>query len=542
MSKTKVLEFGMEGREKIKKGVNKLSSAVQSTLGPCGRNVVIEKEHGAPTVTKDGVSVAKEIKLKDPVENIGAEVIKEVSMRAAKKAGDGTTTATVLAASMYNEGLKAVVSGLNIVEVKRGMDQAAEAILKEVKATASDVVTSEEIKQIATISANNDSSIGTIIAEAMDSVGKDGVIQVQESRTAETSLEIVEGMQLDRGFISPYFVTDNDTMTATLENPLILLCDKKISNIKEILNLLETCSKQNKPLLLIADDVDGEALAAMIVNKSRGILNVCAVKAPGFGDRKLQNLEDIALLTGAEVVSTQKGMKLEKLTSNMLGTARTVKVSQNETVIVDGGGDTEAIQERVSQITSQYEEASSDYEKQMLQERMSKLIGGVAVIHIGAPTEVELKEKVDRVDDALSATRAAVEEGIVPGGGLCLLRASERVAVDFIETTHPDQVAGQAIVLKACHTPFNAILENAGKSAGDILIGIEKAKVDGYNARTGEFVNMLEAGIIDPAKVTMTALELAVSAAGTLLSTECVISIDPDQPADDKNSNQQYMM
>ena len=363
MSKTKVLEFGMEGREKIKKGVNKLASAVQSTLGPCGRNVIIEKEHGPPTVTKDGVSVAKEIKLKDPVENIGAEVIKEVSMRAAKKAGDGTTTATVLAASMYNEGLKAVASGLNIVEVKRGMDQASAAVIKAVRGKASDVVTNDEIKQIATISANNDSSIGTIIAEAMDSVGKDGVIQVQESRTAETSLEIVEGMQLDRGFISPYFVTDNDSMTATLENPLILLCDKKISNIKEILNLLETCSKQNKPLLLIADDVDGEALAAMIVNKSRGILNVCAVKAPGFGDRKLQNLEDIALLTGAEVVSTQKGMKLEKLSSSMLGTARTVKVSQTETVIVDGGGDTEAIQERVAQITSQYEEAPSDYEK-----------------------------------------------------------------------------------------------------------------------------------------------------------------------------------
>tara|TARA_R110001606_G_scaffold399121_1_gene580874 strand:+ start:454 stop:2082 length:1629 start_codon:yes stop_codon:yes gene_type:complete len=542
MSKTKVLEFGMQGREKIKNGVNKLASAVQSTLGPCGRNVVIEKENEPPTVTKDGVSVAKEIRLKDPVENIGAEVIKEVSMRAAKKAGDGTTTATVLAASMYNEGLKAVVSGLNIVEVKRGMDQAAAAILTEVKDKASDVVTNEEIKQIATISANNDSSIGTIIAEAMDSVGKDGVIQVQESRTAETSLEIVEGMQLDRGFVSPYFVTDNDTMTTTLENPLILLCDKKISNVKEILNLLETCSKQNKSLLVIADDVDGEALAAMIVNKARGILNICAVKAPGFGDRKLQNLEDIALLTGAEVVSTQKGMKLEKLTSSMLGTARTVKVSQNETVIVDGGGETEAIHERVAQITTQYEEAASDYEKQILQERMSKLIGGVAVIHIGAPTEVELKEKVDRVDDALSATRAAVEEGIVPGGGLCLLRASQSISETVIEHTHPDQLAGQAIVIKACHTPFNAILENAGKSPGDILIGIEKAGVDGYNARTSEYVNMLEAGIIDPAKVTTTALELAVSAAGTLLSTECVISIDPDQPVEGKSTNQQYMM
>lgn len=543
MSKVKTLEFGMQGREKIRNGVDKLTSAVESTLGPCGRNVVIEKENGAPVITKDGVSVAKEIKLADPVENIGAEVIKEVSMKAAKKAGDGTTTATVLAAAMYNEGLKAVASGLNIVEVKRGMDQAVSHIVKEVRDNASDVVTSEEIKQVATISANNDISIGTIIAEAMDSVGKDGVIQVQESRTAETSLEIVEGMQLDRGFVSPYFVTDNDTMTATLENPLILLCDKKISNIKEILNLLETCSKQNKPLLIIADDVDGEALAAMIVNKSRGILNVCAVKAPGFGDRKLQNLEDIALLTGGEVVSTQKGMKLEKLTSNMLGTARTVKVSQNETVIVDGGGDAEVIKERVTQITTQYEEAGSDYEKQMLQERMSKLIGGVAVIHIGAATEVELKEKVDRVDDALSATRAAVEEGIVPGGGLCLLNAASKVSKETsIDTSHPDQKVGQTIVFKSCAKPFHTILKNAGKTPSEILVGIEKAGVDGYDARSDEFVNMLEAGIIDPAKVTTTALELAVSAAGTLLSTECVISIDPENNKEDSSANQQYMM
>ena len=543
MAKNKNLEFGLEGRNKIRDGVNKLASAVGSTLGPSGRNVIIEQEDGAPVVTKDGVSVAKEIKLKDPIENIGAEVLKEVSMRAAKKAGDGTTTATVLAASMYNEGLKAVMAGLNVVEVKRGMDAATAQIIDQIQEVAEDVLTNDEIKQIATISANNDDTIGAIIAEAMDSVGKDGVIQVQESKTAETSLEIVEGMQLDRGFVSPYFVNDNQSMIATLENPYILLCDKKISNVKEVLALLETCSKQNKPLLIIADDVDGEALAAMIVNKARGILNVCAVKAPGFGDRKLQNLEDIATLTGGQVVSTQKGMKLEKLTTEMLGTARTVKVSQHETVIVDGGGDQEAIKMRVDQITAQYEEVDSDYEKKALQERMSKLIGGVAVIHIGAPTEVELREKVDRVDDALAATRAAVEEGIVPGGGLALLKAGEAVSSQPIKTemTHPDQQAGREIVLRACAKPFDLILENAGKTSAHILVGMAEAKKDGYNARTDEYVNMIEAGIIDPAKVTITALELAVSAAGTLLSTECIVSIDPEK-ANKEEKQPQYMM
>ena len=539
MSKTKVLEFGIDGRDKIRKGVNKLASAVETTLGPSGRNVIIQKENGAPIITKDGVTVAKEITLKDPIENLGAEVIKEVSMKAAKKAGDGTTTATVLAAAMYNEGLKAVMAGLNVIEVKRGMDNAVKEVVDAIRAVAQDVVTNDEIRQVATISANNDTNIGAIIAEAMDSVGKDGIIQVQESKTAETSLEIVEGIQLDRGFVSPYFVNDNQTMTATLDNPLILLCDKKISSIKEVLALLETCSKQNKTLLIIADDVDGEALAAMVVNKARGILNVCAVKAPGFGDRKLQNLEDIAILTGAQVVSTQKGMKLEKLTMDMLGSARTVKISQQETVIVDGGGELQAIKDRVAQITTQYETAESDYEKQHIQERMSKLIGGVAVIHIGAPTEVELKEKVDRVDDALSATRAAVEEGIVPGGGLCLLRAGEAVSANTDYTyTHPDQKAGRDIVLRACTRPFDAILTNAGKTPAHILVGMDNAKVDGYDARNDKYVNMVEAGIIDPAKVTITALELAASAAGTLLSTECVISIDPDQPKKDEPQNQ----
>jgi chaperonin GroEL len=541
MVKNKNLEFGLEGRNKIREGVNRLASAVGSTLGPSGRNVIIQQENGSPVVTKDGVSVAKEIKLKDPIQNIGAEVLKEVSMRAAKKAGDGTTTATVLAAAMYNEGLKAAMAGLNVVELKRGMDKAATELIDAIQDVAVDVVTNDEIKQIATISANNDSSIGAIIASAMDSVGKDGVIQVQESKTAETSLEIVEGMRLDKGFVSPYFVNDNQTMIATLESPYILLCDKKISSVKEVLALLETCSKQNKPLLIIADDVDGEALAAMIVNKARGILNVCAVKAPGFGDNKLQNLEDIAVLTGGQVISTQKGMKLEKMTTEMLGTARTVRVSQDETVIVDGGGSEEDIKLRVDQITNQYENSDSDYEKKGLQARMSKLIGGVAVIHIGAPTEVELREKVDRVDDALSATRAAVEEGIVPGGGLCLLRAGEAVSAVEATYTHPDQKAGRDIVLRACAKPFEIILENAGKNAAHVLVGMAEAKMDGYNARTDEYVNMMEAGIIDPAKVTITALELAVSAAGTLLSTECIVSIDPEEEKREERQTQ-YMM
>jgi len=538
MSKTKILEFGADGRNKIRNGVNKLASAVETTLGPRGRNVIIEKEGSAPVVTKDGVSVAKEIKLKDPIENMGAEIIKEVAMRAAKKAGDGTTTATVLAAAMYNEGMKSIVNGFNPIEIKRGMDRAVQDIVSEIRKEAKDVVTNEEIKQVATISANNDEVIGAIIAEAMDSIGKDGVVQVQESRTAETSLEVVEGMQIERGFLSPYFVTNNDAMTVTLENPLILLCDKKISSIKEVLNLLETCSKQNKPLLIVADDVDGEALAAMVVNKARGILSVCAIKAPYFGDMKLQGLEDIAILTGGEVVSTQKGMKLEKLTADMLGTARTVKVSQYETIIVDGGGESNAIQTRIDQLTELYDNAESDYDKENYQSRVSKLIGGVAVIHVGAPTEVELKEKVDRVDDALSATRAAIEEGIVPGGGICLVQAVDQInSQSEKRQLSQDQQQGYDIVMRSASRPFEAILGNAGKSAVEVKVAMKEAGVDGYDVRKDIPVNMIEAGIIDPAKVTITALELANSAAGTLLTTECVISIDPDQPKEDKQQN-----
>lgn len=543
MNKTKNLTFSSEAREKVRNGVNKLASAVQATLGPCGRNVLIEKENSNPVITKDGVSVAKEIFLKDPIENAGAQAIKEVSMKAAKLAGDGTTTATVLASFIYNEGLKAINSGVNPVELKRGMDKATSAIIENLRNVSRDVKTNEEIKQVATISANNDTAVGAIIAEAMESVGKNGVIQVDESKTSETTLEIVEGMQIDRGFLSPYFATNQATMTTTLENPLILIYDRKISTVKEILPLLETCSKQNKPLLIVADDVDGEALATMVLNKARGILNVCAIKAPGFGDRKIHNLEDIATLTKGTVVAAQKAMKLDKLTVEMLGTCRTVTVSQNETIIVDGAGDPEAIKARIEDIKSLYEKADSDYEKQFLKERMSKLIGGVAVLNIGAATEIELREKKDRVDDALHATRAAVEEGIVAGGGIALLGVSNVT----VECENEDQQLGVNIVKKACFAPFKAIVENAGKSAEAIktkLEAVEKenpsAETFGYDARNNKFVNMFDAGIIDPTKVTRTALELATSAAGTLLTTECIITLDPEEKEEQKTPAYPY--
>lgn len=532
--KVRNLDYGTEARNKVRDGVNKLATAVASTLGPCGRTVLIQKENGANISTKDGVSVAKEIHLKDPVENIGAQVIKEVSMKAAKQAGDGTTTATVLAASIYNDGLRYITAGANPVELKRGMDKATTAVVNKLRTLSIDVVTNDMIRQVGTISANNDSTIGSLIAEAMESVGKNGVIQVEESRTAETTLEVVEGMQLDRGFISPYFVSNQSTMTTTLENPLILIYDKKISAVKEVLPLLETCSKQNKPLLVIADDVDGEALATMVVNKARGILNICAIKSPGYGDRKLANLEDIAILTGGQVVSTTKGMKLEKLTMEMLGTARTVTVSQSETIIVDGAGSVEAIKTRVEDITTLFEKAESEYEKQHLQERMSKLVGGVAVLNIGAASEVEMKEKKDRVDDALHATRAAVEEGIVPGGGIALLACAD--AVDGLDYENEDQRLGGQLIMKACARPFNAIVENAGKNGEAVKARLSihekenpSADLMGYDARNDKFVLMVDSGIIDPTKVTRTALELATSVAGTLLTTECVVSLEPEE-------------
>jgi len=541
-NKSKNLTFKEEARNKIRVGVNALGSAVQATLGPKGRNVLIEKEYGNPQITKDGVTVAKEIFLKDPIENVGAQAIKEVSMKAAKLAGDGTTTATVLACNLYNEGLKTLAAGANPIELKRGMDKAVTQIVTNLRDTLSvSVTTSDAIKQVATISANNDSTIGNLIAEAMDSVGKNGIIQAQESKSSETSLEIVDGLQIDRGFISPYFANNQSTMTTTLENPYILLCDRKISSVKEILPLLETCSKQNKALLIIADDVDGEALATLVLNKARGILNICAVKAPGYGDQKLYNLEDIAILTKGTVISSQKALKLEKLQMEHLGTCKTVTVSQTECVIVDGGGDSESIKARITDLQSQYDNADSDYQKEHLKSRISKLIGGVALLNIGAATELELKEKKDRVDDALQATRAAIEEGIVPGGGMALLLASRDIVV---ETENQDQQLGVALVIQACKSPFKVICENAGKSAESVWAKIESIEKEnppadflGYDARNDKFVLMIGNGIIDPTKVTRTALELAVSAAGTLLTTECVITID----ADDKNNKEDKM-
>jgi chaperonin GroEL len=441
---------------------------------------------------------------------------------------------------MYNEGIKAINAGVNPVELKRGMDLATNQIIENLRDLSRDVVTNEEIRQVATISANNDTSIGNLIAEAMDSVGKDGVIQVEESKTSEDTLEVVEGMQIERGFISPYFATNQSTMTSLLENPYILLCDKKLGSVKEILPLLENCSKQGKALLIVADDVDGEALATMVVNKSRGILNICAIKSPGFGDRKLHMLEDIATLTGGTVVSATKGMKLEKLTLDMLGTARSVIVSQSETVIVDGAGDPDLIAARVEDIKTQYEKAESDYEKQGIKERLSKLMGGVAVLNIGAATEIELKEKKDRVDDALHATRAAVEEGIVAGGGVALMQAIKDLKVT---TENDDQDLGVGIIMRACSAPFNAIVKNAGKSPDAITQRItlyqegDDSSFVGYDARHDEVCDMFKAGIVDPTKVSRTALELANSVAGTLLTTECVISFDPEQEDDDKKSS-----
>lgn len=529
MGKIKNLNYSVDAREKIKKGVDKLADAVRSTLGPCGRNVLIEKQDGTSFSTKDGVSVAKEIHLKDPVENMGAQVIKEVSMKAAKHAGDGTTTATVLAATIYSEGLKYIAAGSNPVELKRGMDKAVEAVVSNLRELSRDVSTNDEIRQVATISANNDGSVGAIIAEAMESVGKNGIIEVEQSKTFETTLEIVEGMKIDRGYVSPYFVTDNNTMSTTLENPFILIYDKRISTVKEILPLLETCSKQNKPLLIIAEDTDGEALATLVVNKMRGILNVAAIKAPGYGDRRTQNLEDIAILTGGQVVSTQKGHKLERLTIEMLGTARTVKVTKEDTIIVDGNGNSESIKERVDSLKQQYDDAEGEYEKQALKERISKLVGGVAVLNIGAASEVELREKVDRVDDALHATRAAVEEGVVIGGGMALYSASQDLSFGPDALENEDQRLGVQIIKKACKSPFEAIINNAGKNPEAILacMSIERLDNAGYDARNDRFVDMFAVGIIDPTKVTRTALELANSVSGTLLTTECVVSIEP---------------
>jgi chaperonin GroEL len=523
----KKISFGKEAREKLLSGVDQLADAVVATLGPSGRNVFIEKQ-GEPISTKDGVTVAEEVHLSDPIENVGAQAVKQVSIKTAKKAGDGTTTATLLAREIYKQGL-AELDNSNAVEVKRGIDIATKAVVTYLKKEYSkDITEEEQLKQVATISGNNDTEVGSLIATAMDKVGRDGVITIEESKTGETYLETVEGMQFNRGYKSPYFVTDNNTMTSVLNDPLILITDKRIQTIKELLPLLESVSQQNKALLIIADDIDGEALSTLVVNKMRGILNVVAVKAPEFGDRKKAMLEDIATLTGGAVVSTEKGMKLDKFNPEWFGKARKVTVGKDDTTIIDGKGSEEATTQRIEELKEQIDNTVSPYEKEILQDRLAKLIGGVAMIHVGGHTEVEMKEKKDRVDDALHATKAALEEGILPGGGVALLNAAFHLRENPLVASHPDQEKGFDIVMRAIRKPFEQILLNAGETQEMIdereeyLISGDKWV--GFNPRVGEYVDMLKEGIIDPTKVTRLALENAASVAGTMLITECVIS------------------
>jgi chaperonin GroEL len=524
----KEIHFSDSARNALYDGVKKLSDAVKVTMGPRGRNVLIQKSFGAPHITKDGVSVAREIELENPLENMGSQLVKEVSNKTADEAGDGTTTATVLAHSVFKEGLRNITAGANPIEVKRGMDKAVEAIVAELKNLARDVKDKTEIAQVASISANSDVKIGDLIAEAMDKVGKDGVITVEEAKGIEDELDVVEGMQFDRGYLSPYFVTDTEKMEAVLENPYVLLYDKKISNLKDLLPVLEQVQKTNKPLLLIAEDIDGEALATLVVNKLRGILNIAAVKAPGFGDRRKAMLEDIATLTGGEVISEELGRTLESTTIDDLGEASSVVIDKDNSTIVDGAGDKEKIQARVSQIKRMIDETSSEYDKEKLQERLAKLSGGVAVIKVGAATETEMKEKKDRVDDALSATKAAVEEGVVIGGGAALLRASNSVNLSL----SGDEAIGADIVKRALSAPAKQIAENAGFDAGVVAnnIMLNEDPNYGFNAATGEYVDMIAAGIIDPVKVARVALLNAVSVSSLLLTTEATVSDIKEDP------------
>jgi chaperonin GroEL len=529
---TKVIKFDLEARSSIKDGVDKLANAVKVTLGPKGRNVILQKSYGSPHITKDGVSVAKEIELEDPIENIGAQLVKEVASKTADQAGDGTTTATVLTQAIFNDGLKMVTAGANPMDLKKGIDRAVEAVVGELKNMSKKISTSKEVEQIATISANNDSQIGSMIASAMDVVGKDGIITVEAAKGTETSVKTVEGMQFDRGYLSPFFVTNQEKMEADLESPYILLYEKKISGLKEILPILEQTAQTGKPLLIIAEDIEGEALASLVVNKMRGTLKVAAVKAPAFGDRRKEMLQDIAILTGGNVVSEELGMKLEDTTLDMLGTAEKITLDKDATTIINGGGTTEAIKARIDVIKAQIEKTTSDYDKEKLQERLSKLAGGVAILYIGASTETEMKEKKDRVDDALHATRAAVAEGIIPGGGVALLKASDVLLNTGFHTTmeNADQQLGANIIQSAIKSPFKTIISNAGGSP-DVIINkvIELGGNFGYNARIDEYVDMIETGIIDPTKVTRLALENAASIAGLLLTTECVVGIKPEQ-------------
>ena len=527
----KNIQFEIDARDRLKRGVDHLSNAVKVTLGPKGRNVIIDKKFGAPQVTKDGVTVAKEIELKDPVENMGAQMLKEVASKTADAAGDGTTTATVLAQAIVTAGLKNVAAGANPMDLKRGIDKAVIAVVDELKKMSKAVGDDNaKIKQVASISANNDDAIGTLIAEAMAKVKKEGVITVEEAKGTDTTVEVVEGMQFDRGYLSPYFVTNADKMETDLENAYILIYDKKISTMKELLPILEKSAQTGKPLLIISEDVDGEALATLVVNKIRGALKVAAVKAPGFGDRRKAMLEDIAILTGGTVISEERGFKLENADLSMLGKAEKISIDKDNTTIVNGAGKKADITARVNQIKAQIETTTSDYDKEKLQERLAKLAGGVAVLYIGAATEVEMKEKKDRVDDALHATRAAVEEGIVPGGGVAYIRAQK--ALEKMEGANNDETTGIGIVRRAVEEPLRQIVANAGLEGSIIVQKVREGKADyGFNARTEEYENLLAAGVIDPTKVTRVALENAASIASMLLTTECVISEEKEEKA-----------
>jgi chaperonin GroEL len=527
----KEITFDTAARKELQAGVDALANAVKVTLGPKGRNVVIDKKFGAPTVTKDGVSVAKEIELKDPIQNMGAQMVKEVASKTADVAGDGTTTATVLAQAMIKAGLRNVAAGANPMDLKRGMDKATAALVAELRKISREVGSDiAKIEQVATVSANNDSTIGALIAQAMEKVGNEGVITVEEAKGTETEVKTVEGMQFDRGYLSPYFVTNPDKMEAELETPNILIFEKKISNMKDLLPVLEKSAQTGRPLLIIAEDVDGEALATLVVNKIRGALKVAAVKAPGFGDRRKAMLQDIATLTGGTVISEETGLKLENATLEDLGSAEKVTIDKDNTTVVNGVGDKDAIEARIGQIKAQIESTTSDYDKEKLQERLAKLAGGVAVLYVGAATEVEMKEKKDRVDDALHATRAAVEEGIVPGGGTALIRAGK--ALSGVDTLNDDEATGVQIVMRSIEEPLRQIVANAGGEGAVVVNTVREGEGDfGYNARTEVFEDLHEAGVIDPTKVTRVALENAISISGMVLTTECVIS-DIEDPAE----------
>jgi chaperonin GroEL len=524
----KIILFESEAKSALKIGVDALANAVKVTLGPKGKNVILDKKFGAPTITKDGVSVAKEIELAEPIENMGAQLVKEVASKTADDAGDGTTTATVLAQAIFNIGIKNVAAGANPMDLKRGIDKAVIKVVESLKSQSNSISNSKEIAQVASVSANNDNNVGAMIADAMDKVGKDGVITVEEAKGTETEVKTVEGMQFDRGYLSPYFVTNTEKMEAELEQPLILIYDKKISNMKELLPILEAASQTGKPLVIVAEDIDGEALATLVVNKIRGTLKVAAVKAPGFGDRRKAMLEDIAVLTGGTVISEERGYKLENATLEYLGKAEKMSIDKDNTIIVNGGGKKSDIEARINQIKAQIETTTSDYDKEKLQERLAKLSGGVAILYIGAATEVEMKEKKDLVDDALHATRAAVQEGVVAGGGIAFIRAID--ALDKVKTENEDQETGVAIVRKALEAPLRTIVENAGVEGSVVVQKVKEGKDDfGFNAKDNKYENLIKAGVIDPTKVTRLALENAASISSLLLTTDAVVADEPEE-------------